>query len=120
MIKKFFCLDDDVRRETIMVIREKIAIGNAFFQLLTGLCFLSMVFFLSTPCEAEREHNLIVPYNQYDLDISSDDVAFYPESHIEWSRLVLLDLDYVLDENVPVGDEGLVLNLFETASGSKR
>ena len=96
-----------------MIIWEKKSVGNTYHKILAGICLFSIVIFLSIPCEAEREYNLIAPYNQYDLDLSSDDVFFYPQSHIEWSRLALLDLGYVLDENVSAGDDGPVLNLFD-------
>ena len=48
-------------------------------------------------------------------DAAPDEIQIYPEPQIAKSRLVKLDLSYLLDEAVPEGDEGLILNLFDDA-----
>ena len=80
--------------------------------LFAAALMLFMAFAVSAHAE-QKGHELIVEPSG--PDAAADEIITYPEPYIAKSRLVKLDLSYLLNETVPEADEGLILNLFDDA-----
>ena len=83
------------------------------FALLCMAVLLIVTAFAFAAHAEQKGHELIVEPSG--PDAVPDEIEIYPEPHVAKSRLVNLDLSYLLDETVPEGDEGLILNLFDDA-----